>query len=183
MKVIKIACKTKDTIDWHIITPLQGNYKKRTPEQKNKLCRLIIKRGIRFPSFISKVKNTIYGIDTHGRLLAYEELETRGYTIPPIPVVYINAKDKKEAKQLLLECDSKYGNVTQEGFEAFIEDLDVSAFLNETDMSDFFNGLEIPGIFGLERQVINLDVEDSFFTKHEEMIKKPKLCPNCGFQL
>jgi hypothetical protein len=180
MKTILISCDTKDTLDWHLIKPLQGNYKKRTPEQIEKLCGLIIKRGIRFPSFITKISDEVWAIDTHGRLLAYEELERREYSIPPVPVVYVNSKNKKEAKQLLLECDSRYGTASQEGFEEFVDDLDISVFENETDMNDFFNSLELPDIFGLERQEISLDVEDSDFIKHEELIKKVKLCPKCG---
>lgn len=180
MKTILISCDTKDTLDWHLIKPLQGNYKKRTPEQSEKLCGLIIKRGIRFPSFITKISDEVWAIDTHGRLLAYEELERREYSIPPVPVVYVNSKNKKEAKQLLLECDSRYGTASQEGFEEFVDDLDISVFENETDMNDFFNSLELPDIFGLERQEISLDVEDSDFIKHEELIKKVKLCPKCG---
>ena len=142
MNVIQIACETKDTLDWRVIKPLQGGLKKRTPEHIEKLCSLIIKRGIRFPSFVAKIGDDIWAIDTHGRLLAYEELEKRGYVIPPVPAVYIDAKNKKEAKQLLLECDSRYGKTSQEGFDAFIEDLDISAFLDQTEMSEFFGNLE-----------------------------------------
>jgi len=180
MKTIQVSCDVRDTLDWHIIKPLQGNYKKRTPEQVEKLCSLIIKRGIKYPSFITKIGDEIWAIDTHGRLLAYEELEKREYIIPPVPVVYIFSKDKKEAKQLLLECDSRYGTASQEGFDEFVDDLDVSAFDNEEDMNRFFSSLELPDIFGLERQEINLDVVDSDFIKHEELIKKVKLCPKCG---
>jgi hypothetical protein len=69
MKEILVSCDTKDVLDWHIIKPLQGNYKKRTPEQIEKLCALIIKRGIRFPSFITRIAEEVWAIDTHGRLL------------------------------------------------------------------------------------------------------------------
>jgi len=179
-KKILIACDTKDVIDWHLIKPLQGNYKKRTPEQIDKLCSLLIKRGVRFPSFITKLADGVWAIDTHGRLLAFAELEKRGYAIPPIPVVYITAKDKREAKQLLLECDSRYGTANQEGFDEFTSDLDVSAFDGEEDMNRFYSSLELPDIFGLERQEINLEIVDSDFTTHEEIIKKVKTCPKCG---
>jgi hypothetical protein len=180
MKTILVSCDTKDVIDWHLIKPLQGNYKKRTPEQVEKLCTLIIKRGIRFPSFITKLSKEVWAIDTHGRLLAYDELEKRGYSIPPVPVVYIKSKTKKEAKQLLLECDSRYGTASQEGFEVFVDDLDISAFNGEAEMNEFYGGLELPDIFGLERKEICLDIKDSDFTEHEELIKKPKVCPKCG---
>ena len=143
MKKIKIACETQDTLDWHLIQPLQGNYKKHTEKQLEKLCNLIIKRGVRFPSFVSKIKNDIWAIDTHRRLKAYEQLEKDGWTIPPIPIVYIDAKDKNEAKQLLLEVDSKYGTANQSGFDEFVSDLD---FIDEDEMSEFYSNLELSGI-------------------------------------
>lgn len=179
-KIILIACETKDVIDWHLIKPLQGNYKTLSPQRLEKLCSLIIKRGIRFPSFITKLDDGVWAIDTHQRLKAYEELERRGYTIPPVPVVYVHAKNKREAKQLLLECDSRYGTASQEGFEEFTDDLDVSAFDDEADMNQFYSDLELPDIFGLERIELELDVKDSDFTKHEQLIKKEKHCPKCG---
>jgi len=143
MKTIRIACDTKDSINWHDIKPLQGNYKKRTQEDVEKLCRKIIKRGIRFPSFISRIKGDIWAIDTHGRLLAYEKLEKDGYTVPLIPVVYIDAKDKAEAKQLLLECDSRYGKRDQQGFNEFVDDL---VFESDEEMTDFYSDLELADI-------------------------------------
>ena len=123
--LIPVKCKAADYIPWRTIKPLQGNYKKRTASDVGKLCNLINKRGIRFPSFVAKIGKDIWAIDTHGRLLAYEELEKRGYAIPPVPVNYIEAQSKSEAKQLLLECDSRYGQVTKEGYEEFVEDIEV----------------------------------------------------------
>ena len=144
--MIRVACDTKDSIDWRMIKPLQGNYKNRTEKQIEKLRNLIVKRGIRFPSFVARIEGDVWAIDTHGRLLAYERLENEGYAIPPIPVVYVHAKDKNEAKQLLLECDSRYGSVSQSGFDEFVEDFEISAFIDEADMNEFYEGLEIPGI-------------------------------------
>jgi hypothetical protein len=44
-----------------------------------------------------------------------------GYSIPEIPVVYVEAKDRAEAKELLLKCISQYGTVTSEGFAEFAD--------------------------------------------------------------
>jgi len=136
--LVRIACDVKDTLDWRQIKPLQGDYKKATPEQVDKLYRVILKRGIRFPSFVSKVDGEILAIDTHRRLVVYEKLEKDGHEIAghQVPVVYIHAKDKAEAKQLLLECDSRYGKTDQKGFDDFISDLD----------ADFLSDIEIPDI-------------------------------------
>ena len=79
--IIRIACDVKDTLDWRLIQPLQGEYKKRTPEQVDKLYRVILKRGIRFPSFVARVDGEILAIDTHGRLKVYDKLEKDGHEI------------------------------------------------------------------------------------------------------
>jgi predicted 3-demethylubiquinone-9 3-methyltransferase (glyoxalase superfamily) len=57
-----------------------------------------------------------------------------GYTIPNIPVVFIEARNRDEAKELLLKCISQFGTVTQEGFAEF------------ADFSFDFADFEIPGI-------------------------------------
>ncbi len=123
---IGVHCKTADRLLWRDIKPLQGNYKKRTTEDIQKICNLIKKRGIRFPSFVSRIGKEIYAIDTHGRLLAYEKLESEGWIIPPVPVVFIDAKNKTEAKQLLLECDSRFGKISQEGFVEFTAGIEIN---------------------------------------------------------
>jgi hypothetical protein len=143
MSEIKIACEVKDTVNFHLIKPLQGNYKSATEKHLDKLCRLIIKRGIRFPSFIARVENEIWAIDTHRRLEAYAILEKQGYAIPDIPVVYINAKNIHEAKQLLLECDSRYGKTSQQGYEEFAADI---AFIGSEEKGEFYASLELVGI-------------------------------------
>jgi hypothetical protein len=122
-KTIRITCEGAGLIDWHIIKPLQGNFKKRTEEDIEKIIRSILKYGFAFPAQVSKIGNDIWCLDAHGRLLAFAELERRGYSVPPIPVDYVHAKDKKEAKQLLLRCDSRYGTITQEGYVEFTEDI------------------------------------------------------------
>jgi hypothetical protein len=142
----------KDTLDYKKIKPLQGNYKILNDNNLEKLCNIIIKRGIRFPSFVTKIKKIVWGVDTHQRLKAYTKLEEMGYEIPEVPVVYVQAKSMTEAKQILLECDSRYGQVTKEGFDEFTADLDLSCFDNEEDMDDFYKGLEIQGIENFDNQ-------------------------------
>ena len=85
-----------------------------------------MKYGWSFPVFVWKDKNTNYVIDGHCRLLVLNELETEGYIIPKLPVVYIECKNKKEAKQKLLRLNSQYGKMTKESVLEFVEDLDLN---------------------------------------------------------
>jgi len=118
---IRVTCKTADHLPHDRIVPLQGRLKKRTPEQIEKICRSIIKHGWAFPEFIWQHDGNHYCLDGHGRQTAIPRLIELGYTIPLIPIVYIEAKNKDEAKELLLKCISQYGTVTQEGFYEFVD--------------------------------------------------------------
>ncbi|MDR3341818.1 MAG: hypothetical protein LBT14_03340 [Treponema sp.] len=124
-KTIKISCQGAGLIDWRSIKSLQEQYKDRTDEDIQKIMLSIIKYGWAFPAYVSKIDDDIWAIDAHGRLLAAEHLEKDGWIIPPIPVDWIQAKTKEEAKQLLLRCDSRYGTINREGFVEFIKDIDV----------------------------------------------------------
>ncbi len=171
MGEIRVTCKVSDFLPYDKIEPLQGQLKKRSPEQIEKICRSIIKHGWAFPEFIWQHEGRNGCIDGHGRQVAIPRLIEMGYTIPLIPVVYIEAKTRAEAKELLLKCISKYGTVTEEGFAEFLD--------FECDFIDF----EIPEIYLLGEKDINFDVEDSDFSKQEDIVKKPKICPHCGGEL
>jgi len=121
MGEIRVTCKTADSLPYEQIEPLQGRLKKRTDEQIDKICRSIIKHGWAFPEFIWQNEGHNYCLDGHGRQAAIPRLIEMGYTIPEIPVVFIEARNREEAKELLLKCISQYGTVTQEGFNEFAD--------------------------------------------------------------
>jgi hypothetical protein len=161
-KYIRVTCDVKDFLPYEQITPLQGRLKKRTPEQLEKICRSVIKHGWAFPEFIWKNEDKNYCLDGHGRQEAIPMLIENGYIIPEIPVVYIQAKNRDEAKELLLKCISQYGTVTQEGIGEFI-DFNV-------DFIDF----EIPNIsfdnmkLGGSDDVEDANLEESDFNYKEQ---------------
>ncbi|MDR1399411.1 MAG: hypothetical protein LBJ41_05775 [Treponema sp.] len=125
MNEIRVTCKTADSLPYGDITPFQGKLKKRTDEMLGKLCRSIIKHGWSFPEFIWKSENMNYCLDGHGRLAAVPMLEKMGYSIPPLPVVFVEAKDESEAKELLLKLNSQFGIIDVEGFREFINGLEM----------------------------------------------------------
>ena len=157
-KTIRIACKAADYIPWRTIKPLQGNYKKRTLADIEKLAALIIKRGVRAASAVCMVKKDIWAIDTHGRLLAYEYLESKGFIIPNIPVNWVEVANKAEAKQILLEYDSRFGKVTREGYEEFTEDFQVEE--DYLSLSDIRVETETPAVKYTEKTEIIIECID-----------------------
>lgn len=128
--------------------PLQGDLKTLSKGNLIKLKNSILKYGIVFPTFIWQHKDTNYIIDAHQRIKTLEVLEKEGYTIPELPYVLIEAKNKKEAAELLLQANSRYGEINPE--TSFFKDFDIGL--------EFVDEIEIPEL--------ELDFEDA----HEEII-------------
>ena len=126
IKTIEIKCDTKDTLEIAELTELQGGLKERTDIDYDKIKLSIIKFGFSFPLFVWKSGKTNYLLDGHGRFATLCKMQKDGYLIPPLPVVYITAKNKAEAKQKLLRLNSTYGKMTKESVLEFAEDLEIN---------------------------------------------------------
>ena len=126
IKTFKIACETKDFLDWHNITEFQGGLKIRNEADIEKAKTSILKYGWSFPFFVWVSGKTNYCLDGHARLLVLKQLEEEGYLIPELPVVYITAKNRAEAKQKLLRLNSNFGHLTKESVLEFAEDIDLN---------------------------------------------------------
>ena len=113
---------------------LQGDLKTLPKENQEKLKNSIINYGIRFPAFIWQSEGKKYIVDAHQRKKVFVILEKEGWTIPEVPYTNIFAKNKKEAAELLLQANSRYGVYNPE--TTFFEDFDI-------DLS-FINDIEIP---------------------------------------
>ena len=126
IQTIGIKCETKDTLEIAELTELQGGLKERTDIDYDKIKLSIIKFGFSFPLFVWKSGKTNYLLDGHGRFETLCRMQKDGYIIPPLPVFYIKAKDKAEAKQKLLRLNSTYGKMTKESVLEFAEDIDLN---------------------------------------------------------
>lgn len=126
IQTISIKCETKDTLELAELTELQGGLKARTDIDYDKIKLSIIKYGFSFPLFVWKSGKTNYLLDGHGRFETLCKLQKDGYIIPPLPVVFISAKNKTEAKQKLLRLNSQYGKMTKESVLEFAEDIELN---------------------------------------------------------
>jgi hypothetical protein len=126
IKTISIKCETQDRLEIAEMTELQGGLKERTDIDYDKIKLSICKFGFSFPFFIWKNGNKNYLIDGHGRFATLCKMQKDGYIIPPLPVVYIQCKNKTEAKQKLLRLNSQYGRMTKESVLEFAEDLELN---------------------------------------------------------
>lgn len=135
-KNIKIKCRGTASVPINKLVDFQGNLKKLKSDEYAKLKLSIMKYGFRFPVFVWG-KNII---DGHQRVYTVKKMLSEGYKISGnIPVVSIQAKDRAEAKKLLLIYNSRYGQVTQEGFIEFLKDSDI-------DFADISGELVYPEI-------------------------------------
>jgi len=123
--MIKIKCKTEDTLELYQITDFQGNLKERNDADFEKIERSIKKHGFSFPFFIWKKGKINYCLDGHGRLGALNRLVASGEKLPPLPVVYVQCKDEAEAKEILLKLNSQYGHMTADSVREFLGDLKI----------------------------------------------------------
>jgi hypothetical protein len=173
IKTISIKCETSETLEIAEMTEMQGGLKERTDIDYDKIKLSICKFGFSFPFFIWKSGKTNYLIDGHGRFATLCKMQKDGYLIPPLPVVYIQCKNKTEAKQKLLRLNSQYGRMTKESVLEFAEDLELN--FDEIALPDTvidFTEEEIPE--NLDEDLQSLEKKDfkvSLVFKSEEQIK------------
>jgi hypothetical protein len=174
---IRITCSKSKVLPYTDITPFQGNLKRRSERDINELCGFIKEFGFSFPFYAWNSKGRNFCIDGHGRLLALQKLADEGYEIPPLPVVYIYAKDEAEAKQKLLCKEAKYGSLTYDSVMKFIgsDSIDMSNIslgFNSMDTTDEIN-VEIPSMSidfdtdSIEAAGAQKDKEDAALDKRE----------------
>lgn len=123
--MIKIKCKTEDTLQLSELTEFQGNLKARDDADFEKIERSIKKHGFSFPFFVWKKGKINYCLDGHGRIGALQRMVASGEKLPPLPVVYVSCKDEADAKELLLKLNSQYGHMTAESVREFLGDLQI----------------------------------------------------------
>ena len=176
IKTIAIKCETKDTLELAELTELQGGLKERTDIDYDKIKLSIIKYGFSFPLLVWKSGKTNYLLDGHGRFETLCKLQKDGYIIPPLPVVFISAKNKTEAKQKLLRLNSQYGKMTKESVFEFAEDLEINfdeIALPDT-VIDFSEDDKVFGDDDFLKEQIDVDFD-------KENTTRTCTCPNCGF--
>jgi len=169
-KTIPITCTGSDSLPFDRLEEFQGNLKKRGKKEIDKIIKSINKHGFSFPFFVWNGTGHNYVLDGHGRISALSEMRQKGYDLPLFPVVYIDAENEAEAKQKLLQANSHYGTITPEGFEEFIEDVEIEIEDYELEIKDYV----VPSGFGDPQEAkyndkIELVIECKNETQAEEL--------------
>ena len=123
MKEIKITCKAAGMISIDKLEAFQGNLKSLNEKEYKKFRLAIEKHGFSFPVFVWKSNKNHFIIDGHQRLNTVRQMIKEGWALKDnlVPVDWIQAKTKKEAKEKILLAMSQYGKYTEESLYEFIQ--------------------------------------------------------------
>ncbi len=133
MKIIRVTCIGAATLPLDQLSPFQGALKELSKTNHAKLRGALIKYGFSFPFFVWRKEAKNYVIDGHQRLSTLLLLREEGYDIPPLPVVWIEAENEKEAKAKVLLAVAQFGAVTNQGLYEFISGAGIDVgFLKES---------------------------------------------------
>lgn len=139
---LNINCTSDNYLLLNQLKDFQGELKIRNESDYNKIEDSFEKHGFSSPFFIWKDNENNWVLDGHGRLQTLKNMEKRGVKIPELPVVYVNCKDKKDAKKLLLKLNSHFGKMTKESVINFINgdlNLDLASYSLPSDNLAIFN--------------------------------------------
>lgn len=143
-KTITITCKTADSLTLDQFVSFHGQLKTREQEHIKALADSILKHGFAYPLFVWNNAGENFVLDGHGRILALTYLRATGYEIPPIPIVYIKARDITEARQKVLELNNLNGRIDKEAFVKYAQALNMDFSyirVSGLDLSDVLDQL------------------------------------------
>ena len=123
-RTLMVACTGATVVDWHELVPMQGDLKSLSKENYTRLRRAL-ERGFSFPFFVWRNGGKYFTLDGHQRLRALETMEGEGWIIPPLPVAWVEARDRREAMRKILECSSQYGTMEEEGLYEYVATADI----------------------------------------------------------
>jgi ParB family chromosome partitioning protein len=126
---LNITCQGSALISLTELKTFQPeNLKKRGRKDELKLRASILKHGFCIPFVIWDNEGQKRLLDGHGRVKVLMLLKSEGYEIDKVPVVYVYAETEKEAKEILLQINSQYGDLNEDILKEWGEDLNFDDF-------------------------------------------------------
>lgn len=193
MSEVRIAVRGTGTMAIASLHNLQGDLKSISAENKAKLRKEILETGFAFSPHVWQDPATqeVYLLDGHQRVQVLKDLESDGFTVPPVPVTYVEAASLREAKRRILQASSQYGHMNAQGLYDFmllsdiaVDDVKVSFDLPQIDVKKLDNLFQPqvseasqPPPPALAEQ--GKAVTDGSAESHSRLVHT---CPSCGHQ-
>ena len=158
---IIVKARGNQTLPIDRLMEFQGNLKRLTQKNREKLMASILEKGFIAPIFVWDDAGEYRLLDGHQRLKTLLWMRERGWDIPMLPVDIIEADDEQDAKKKLLAITSQYGEFTTDGYAEFINDIEVEDCVRLVDGE--WNSIED------ESDVLNDDMEREAINYNEKM--------------
>jgi ParB-like chromosome segregation protein Spo0J len=168
---IRITCRGADVCNLDELIPLQGDLKTLSSEKYKKLKRSLLSKGFSFPFLVWKNEGKLYILDGHQRDTALKRLRAQGYTIPPLPISFIDAVDEREAREKILLLSSQYGEMTEESLLEYIN-------LSGLDLEEVAQTVDLPNI-NLEKLIEAMEEESSGEAGQESLDLQYQVIVDC----
>ena len=149
------------------LVPFQGDLKELPRKNYLKLKRSLLNYGVVVPFFVWVNGDTCYINDGHQRQRVFNG---EGWDME-VPIIRIPATDERDAKEKLLAISSQFGQITQEGWDAFTWDIPNAAEMFHFDGLPF-----VFGDFGKQEAPTEWKEYDETAADSVEYIT----CPHCG---
>ena len=187
-KKIKVTVDTGKTLPMNYLEVLQGNLKDLSDENYKKLRASIVKHGFSFPIFVweNPEDAKIYILDGTQRCTTLSKMKEDGFSVPQLPVVFIEATNLNHAKEKLAAAASQYGKFTEEGVASFFADMDFDIGAIEIPFLDFSKVIELDEgktveVAAHERKIKDYSDEDVIEQELNPDFRDS--CPHCGGKL
>lgn len=168
-EAVRVTCEAAVNLPLSSLKSFQGDIKRISDENLEKLKRRILKDGVNAPLFIWKKGKTTYLLDGHQRLKALRELKKEGHEIPALPCAIIEAKNAEDAREKLLAISSQYGEFVATELRGFVESFSPDlAVLDDLRLVDF------------DILLTEVDTLENYTHKYEPPDNKQLRCPKCG---
>ncbi len=126
-RTIPVRCKYSELLSIDELSDFQRASKARTEQMLKRLRESIIRLGFAFPVFFWRSSaGRCWTLDGHGRLKVVAELLAEGYrfllpdgsTTEKLPCLEVRADNRKQAYEMLLALNSRYGVFSENGLIA-----------------------------------------------------------------
>lgn len=136
---ITVRCTGAATLNLAELEPFQGELKDLSKEAYESLKNEIVETGFAFPFNVWRSGGKNYLTGGHQRFRVLKTLENMGWTIPALPVNWVEAENFKEAKRRVLQDAAQYGKINEDGLYEFM-------ISNEIDAEDLMKSFVLPEV-------------------------------------